>query len=247
MTALLAVLALASAATPAGAFEGRAVYVLRGVSAAQRGTATSWIGRQGVRTELELRMSGAGREGAFRTTAIARAAEPRRIYFVDDVNRTFCPVDAPRAAAVKVERLGQDHVAGHPCTVARVTGGRGGAVLVCVATDLRPIPSFAAPGGSAPDPALAAGLRGAGLDGLPLRWAALDEAGRPVVQLTAVEVRREPVPAERVAIPAGYRETTAAGVFAPPEDRGAAAEAWGRETLLAPEPPAAPVAPASGD
>ncbi len=190
----------------AGDFEGRAEYRLTGAMV-QHGSALAVLGPGGARFHFELAAPMAGQAGTpgMSATTLIKAGDQNHLYTIDDSRRSYTVVDThpdARAGGWKVTRLGPSSVAGYPCERARIEGGSSPAE-VCISTTLGRVPLWATARGQG-DEGVPAALARAGLDGLPIRWAAnLGEANGGFV-LELVKVTRERVPASEFEVPAGY-------------------------------------------
>jgi hypothetical protein len=209
-TILLTTLAAAIAGPARAAdFEGRAEYRLD-AGARGSGTVVFWIGPAGLRSETQGTVAALQARGIttpLKMTSIVKAKEPRRVYLVDDEHKTYTVVDgdAKKEEAVRwtVARLGTDTVAGYACQRVRVDEDGEPRSELCITQDLGRVSTWIT---AQPDSAgLFQALAREGLDGLPVRWSPLREGGQaPAVSLELVKATREPVPAEKLEIPAGY-------------------------------------------
>jgi hypothetical protein len=221
-------------ATPAAAqFEGRAEYALHARSGGE-GHATVLVSKQGARTETRMsspKLAQAGSPGGVRMSTLVRAAEPGRVYLINDERKMYSVMDPATEEKgdrqLEVERIGSDRIAGHACERARVTGQGQGHMELCITKDLGAIPMFGALEGGRRGNLFAA-LGKAGLDGLPVRWQVFDEEGKVTSTIELESATREKIPAGKLAIPAGYREGSAAQALASPEQQKQIEEAMKR-------------------
>jgi hypothetical protein len=240
MKPVLAALAAAVAlqAAPARAqFEGRLEYVVKRWPGAQpmSGTITTWISAAGARTDTAVTAKDASGPHALRLTTVWKASEPRRTYLVSDAQKAYAVSDASADEAHagptwKVERTGSATVAGHACDRAKATASSGNQAELCVARDLGKLPLSALQAQRGTGSLLAA-LDQAGLSGVPVSWAMMGRDGAEQMRMELGSARKEKVPASRLDVPAGYRQTSPMEIWSAqmtPEQRQQTAEAMKR-------------------
>lgn len=216
---LLPLLVLAAAAPALAQFEGVLESKMTGPNVA--GTTKSWVSKVGVRMEMAAQVpQGQKAGGSLKTVVLHKFAEPDLSYFVNDSARTYSVIDARQMkeqtkGAAKddetytVKKTGKDSVAGFSCDKASVTGSKGTEFELCVSNDIlggsawiRSMQRRSAGEGGA----LVAALKGAGVEGYPVRWVTKDrEGGSVTVEL--VSAKRQAVPASTFDVPAGYKKS----------------------------------------
>jgi hypothetical protein len=184
---------------------------------------TLYVSAAGARSETSARVpDGKGGTRDMRFVALFRTAEPKKTVMVNDEQKTYAVVTRDEVPDVqhkqpKVERIGSGKVAGYGCEKVRLSQeGGSGHQEVCVTKELGKVGFLGRMAADGRDDVLAA-LRRAGLDGIPVSWQSFDGEGKAGVSMELTAARKERVPASLFAVPAGYSESTMAGVFASPE------------------------------
>jgi hypothetical protein len=184
---------------------------------------TLFVSAEGARSETSARLpDGKGGTRDIRFVALFRTAEPKKTVMLNDEQKTYAVVtrdDVPETQRKqpKVERVGTGKVAGYGCEKVRISqDGGGGHQEVCVTKELGKVAFLGRMAADDRDDVLAA-LRRAGLDGIPVAWRSFEEGGKPGVSMELASARKQRVPASLFAVPAGYTESSMAGVFASPE------------------------------
>jgi len=108
---------------------------------------------------------------------------------------------------------------GHACEKAQVTLEGNGHMEVCVTKEYGVIPMFGAFRGGNRNGNFFGALDKAGLAGLPVRWQTFDASGKVESSVQLESAKREKVPAEKLAVPAGYQQGSAVDAFATPEQK----------------------------
>ena len=135
---------LLSASIASAQFEGEADFRIishREKGAPLEGTARMYVAPAGFRMEWVMKTGSATRRAPTEITMTMLAAlpNPDKVYLVNDENKTYSVWDVksartPQASkdTYKVEKLGNDRVAGYACQNARVTSSKGNDFDVCV-------------------------------------------------------------------------------------------------------------------
>jgi len=222
-----------AAAVAIGQSEGVADYKISGGS--MNGTGRLSFSKAGYRVEWTMDVSeDAARRGGrgpkeMKMTMFGKASEPDVVYTVNDATKTWSSwstKDAQeRAEKAKttytVERLGTDKVAGFECQNARIKSSTGSVTEVCVTKELSAPAGWLSSmnrnrgaGGSWTN-----GLREAGIDGFPIRWATKGEGRGESVTMEMTKFERKTIPASAFQVPAGYEKSDAMSVGMSPEQK----------------------------
>lgn len=227
--------ALALAATPALAqFEGRLDYTMTQdlppepgakKGANPPGKVTLYVSATGARSEMTGTVpDGQGGMRSLRIVTIWKVAEPRRTVMINESQKTYSvfeqdPAEGRTGQKAKLERLGAGKVAGYGCERVRITSGRGDGVQeLCVTKELGKVAALARMTAEEDEDVFAL-LRDAGLDGVPVSMKTFGDEGEQMMAMQLTSARKQAVPASLFAVPAGYKETGMAGVFASPEQQ----------------------------
>jgi len=225
--AALAALAALAPATPARAdFEGLLVSRMSGEMS---GTGRTWISRAGFRSEMEMQVPEAHRAEAgrsqMRMVTIVKAAEPNRVYLVNDDQKSYQVIEHKPGehvaddAKYTVKKLGRGTVAGFSCENVSVTSAHGQAFEMCITSDLMSGSEWlrALQMRSEERGGLFTALREAGVKGFPVRWASKGKDGKGAFAMDLVSAERRSVPASTFTVPAGYTKTESMMPMSGPE------------------------------
>ncbi len=239
--ACILVLLLSTAAAPLFAqFEGEADFKItsrREKGGPLEGTARMFSSAGGFRMEYAM-ATGSTRKGAtgeIKMTMIAKLPNPEKVYLVNDEKKTYSVWEtkgrdakpAPRET-YKVQKLGDDRVAGYACQNARVTSSKGNAFDVCVTRELGGSSDWiAAMNRDDPDARTwLKALRDEGIEGFPVRWAIRPKgSSEPTVVMELVKAQKKALPAAMFQVPPGYKQTDLAIGGLSPEQEKAMADA----------------------
>lgn len=216
--------ALSLHAVPALAqFQGRLEYQLTrtreaGDAAPADSTVVVWLGAAGARTEFTIPQQ-RGLPAGTKVATLWKRDDPDHVYFLNDARKTYAVMDTRGKAGENerydVTKLGGSSVAGYACERAKVTrAGENASSEVCVTSALGKIPVHLTP--DARGVALWSALRDAGLDGVPVSWKS-DEGSASAFTMTLTSASKTSVPANLLAVPAGYTRGNMAGAFGSPE------------------------------
>ena len=172
-------------------------------------------------------------------TMLAALPNPDKVYLVNDENKTYSVWDVKSASnpapaskdTYKVEKLGNDRVAGYACQNARVTSSKGNDFDVCVTKEFGPSSDWiAAMNRNDPEThSWLKALREQGIEGFPIRWSVRPKgSGEPATVMELVRAQKKSLSASLFAVPAGYKETGFAVGGLSPEQEKAMSEALKR-------------------
>jgi FlaG/FlaF family flagellin (archaellin) len=234
-----------AAATASAQFEGQADFKITtnaGKDQTMNGTGKMFVTRSAYRSEFEMKMTDtegrkSGAPARMKMTMFAKASEPDKLYMLNDENKTYSIWDTAKfrddakkrpKETYTVKKLGKDTVAGLSCQNALLTSSKGDEIEACVSSELGASTEWLSAmnrrdGGSG---SWIEALRGAGLEGFPVRWSTRGRGSKDAtttMELTRVE--RRTVPVSLFQVPSGYKQTDAAMGGLTPEQEKAMSDA----------------------
>jgi hypothetical protein len=225
------VLLLLASATASAQFEGVADFRVtmfgeKGKSVPSTGKV--FVTRNGYRSEWETQFDASTRapksaeEKAVprrvKMTMFGRAAEPDKLYMINDENKTYSVMDLKKIReearnaskeTYTVQKLGTDTVAGISCQQGLVTSSRGNEFEVCVSKDWRMSGEWlAGMQRNRNASSWLAALRENGLEGFPIRWVMRRKGSpEPAVIMELTHAERKSLPSSLFEVPEGYKES----------------------------------------
>jgi hypothetical protein len=240
---IIAVAALLLTASAASAqFEGEADFKIlsrREKKPPLEGTARMYVAPAGFRMEWVMKTGSASKKGEpteIKMTMLAALPNPDKVYLVNDENKTYSVWDAKPASdssraskeSYKVEKLGNDHVAGYACQNARVTSSKGNDFDVCVTKEFGPSSDWIA-AMNRNDPEARSwlkALREQGIEGFPIRWSVRPKgSAEAATVMELIRAQKKTLAASLFAVPAGYKQTDFAVGGLTPEQQKAMGDA----------------------
>lgn len=247
MKRILAFAALVLSSTAASAqFEGQADFKITtntGKDQTMNGTGKMFVTRSAYRSEFEMQMADAGGRKSssmparMKMTMFAKISEPDKLYMLNDQNKTYSIWDASKfreesknrpKETYTVKKLGKDTVAGLSCQRALLTSSKGDEIEACVSSELAASSQWlsAMNRGDAGSGSWIEALKGAGLEGFPIRWSTRSKGSKDTTMTMEVtRVERRSLPASLFQVPSGYKQTDAAMGGLTPEQEKAIADA----------------------
>ncbi|MEP6993096.1 MAG: DUF4412 domain-containing protein [Acidobacteriota bacterium] len=240
-----AVLVLSAAAASAQ-FEGQADFKITtnaGKDQTMNGTGKMFVTRSAYRSEFEMQMADTGSRnsgaapGAMKMTMFAKVSEPDKLYMLNDANKTYSIWDASQSRedskkgpkeTYTVKKLGKDTVAGLSCQNALLTSSKGDEIEACVSSELAASSQWlsAMNRRDAGSGSWIEALKGAGLEGFPVRWSTRRKGSKDThMAMEVTRVERRSLPASLFQVPAGYKQTDVAIGGLTPEQEKAMADA----------------------
>ncbi len=231
-----------SASAASAQFEGEADFKItsrREKKAPLEGTARMYVSPSGFRMEWVMKTGSADKKGVpteIKMTMLAALPNPDKVYLVNDENKTYSVWDTKPARdassapkeTYKVEKLGNDRIAGYACQNARVTSSKGNAFDVCVTREFGPSGDWIA-AMNRNDPETRSwlkALREQGIEGFPIRWSVREKgSSEPITVMELVSARKKALAASLFAVPAGYKQTDFAVGGLTPEQQKAMGDA----------------------
>jgi hypothetical protein len=213
---LAAAVALIAATASAADFEGvmDSKMTVQSEKQATSGTGRIYMGKGGVRVEMQMAMPvGQGPAGEVKMTSLVLKSKPGVVYLVNDAKKTYAEIenkqDASQAATEKytVKKLGSEKVAGYDCGHGLVADEKGEQFEVWTTKDIGGAAEYWASqrGRAGNRAAMYDALRGAGLDGWPMKWLHRSgKEGQSVFEIT--KVQRQAVPASLFDL-SGYKKS----------------------------------------
>jgi hypothetical protein len=212
---LAAAVALIAATASAADFEGvlDSKMTIQSEKQATSGNGRIYMGKSGVRVEMQMAMPGGqGPAGEIKMTSLVLKSKPGVVYLVNDAKKTYTEIEpsqetkrAPEKYTVK--KLGSEKVAGYDCGHGLVTDEKGERFEVWTTKDIGGAAEFWASqrDHSGSRAAMYDALRGAGLEGWPMKWLRRSgKEGQSVFEVTRVQ--RQAVPASLFDL-SGYKKS----------------------------------------
>ena len=240
-------LVFAAAAPLFAQFEGTADFKITFHGEATKGMESSGkmsVSKAGYRSEWNMTTSRPGSAAApqhLKMTMVGKKSDPDHLYLVNDENKTYSVTDLKKAReeaknrvdkrTYTVQKLGADTVAGLSCQKASVTSSTGNVIDVCISKEWGlDADLVSAMTNNRRSESMFAALKGAGVEGFPLRLAVRQKAdAEPSMVWEVTRVERKTPPASLFDVPpAGYKQTEYAVGGLSPEQQKAIDDAKAR-------------------
>jgi hypothetical protein len=184
-----------------------------------------FVTRAACRVEWETDMkqlAGSRREARgmpdhFKLVILQLLSEPGRTYTLNPERKTYSVRDASKAEpdpkvpdrTWKLQKLGQDTVAGLSCEKALLTSDAGNEMEVCVSRELIPSAAWVAAMSQREDQAGPLKvLKQNGLEGFPIRWIFRSQKSKAITStMELVSFEKKSLPASLFEIPADYKKS----------------------------------------
>lgn len=240
MTRIAATLFFAAAATASAQFEGVADFKVTtnsGRGEAVNGTGRMYVSPRAYRSEFEMQMTGdrqarKGAPGSMKMTMFSKLSEPDKLYMLNDAAKSYSIWDLSKSreemkSAPKetytVKKLGKDTVAGLSCQNALVTSSKGDEIEACVSREFAASSDWIAAmnRGDRASGSWIQSLKGAGIEGFPVRWSTRSKGSRDATMtMEMTRVEKKSLPASLFEVPAGYKQSdTAMGGLTPEQQK----------------------------